>query len=51
MYQTNMYEGMLAETIAIPGFQGRSDQCLFCASAWPWAVSGHGRDPPHARLG
>src|SRR5919205_845909 len=22
MYQTNMYEGMLAETIAIPGFQG-----------------------------
>src|ERR687883_699721 len=22
MYQTDMYEGMLAETIAIPGFQG-----------------------------
>ena len=29
MYQTNMYEGLLAETIAIPGFQGNLINAYF----------------------
>ncbi len=51
MYQTSMYEGMLAETIAIPGFGGELINAYFCASAWTWTISSHCRDSPHARLG
>ena len=51
MYQTDMYEGMLAETIMIQGYHGESDQRLFCPPAGSGAVSGDGAGPPYARLG
>ena len=35
MYQTSMYEGMLAETIAIPGFQGDLVNAYFARPLGP----------------
>src|SRR5215210_1202791 len=35
MYQTDMYEGMLAETIAIPGFQGDLINAYFARPLGP----------------
>src|SRR5260221_14744507 len=35
MYQTNLYEGMLAETIALPGFQGNPINAYFARPLGP----------------
>ena len=51
VYQTDMYEGMLAETVIDPRRGRGSHQRLFRPAAGAGAVPGHGRDPPHARLG
>src|SRR5918911_2093746 len=40
MYQTNMYEGMLAETVAIPGFQGDLINAYFARPLGPGPFPG-----------
>src|ERR687885_2052939 len=40
MYETSMYEGMLAETIAIPGFQGDLINAYFARPLGPGPFPG-----------
>ena len=40
MYQTGMYEGMLAETVAIPGFQGDLINAYFARPLGPGPFPG-----------
>src|SRR5512133_4341590 len=40
MYQTNQYEGMLAETIAMPGFQGDLINAYFARPLGPGPFPG-----------
>ncbi len=51
MYQTDMYEGMLAETVTIPGAGGDLINAYFARPLGAGAVPGDGRDPSHAGLG
>ena len=51
MYQTNMYEGMLAETVSITEREGRRHQRLLCTAPGRRAVSWHGLDSSFTRLG
>ena len=44
MYKTDMYEGMLAETVTLPGFGGD-------LTIRPWSFPRYGYRPPYARLG
>ena len=51
MYQTNMYEGMLAETITMPGLNNELINAYFVRPAGYRTVPGYSRGAPHARLG
>ena len=50
MYQTDVYEGMLAETVTHPA-RTATGSTLHGAAARARALPGHGVDPSHARLG
>ncbi len=51
MYQTDMYEGMLAETITIPGANGDLINAYSAAPAGAGAVPRRRPGPPYAGLG
>ena len=50
MYHTDMYEGMLAETIMIHGANGDVINAYY-ARPWVRAIPRHRPGPPYARLG
>ena len=51
MQPTDVYQGMLAETIPLTGANGDTDQRLLCAAAGAGSLSRRRADPPHAGLG
>ena len=51
MYETDMYEGMLAETITMPGANGELINAYYARPLGPGPFPGLGSHPPHARLG
>ena len=51
MYRTDMYEGMLAETVSLRGAGGDLINAYSGAAAGPGPVPRHGAHPPPARLG
>ena len=51
MYTTDMYEGMLAETITIQGHGGDWINAYYARPLGRRAVSEHRRDPPPSGLG
>jgi len=51
MYQTDMYEGMLAETITIPGANGDLINAYYARPMGPGPLPRHRCNSSHARLG
>ena len=51
MYETDMYEGMLAETITMPGNDGELINAYFARPLGSGSVPGDGANSPYARLG